>query len=86
MTVSVNVEVARQAGALVLPADAVRDAGKEAWVMVVRAGRAVRQPVKLGIRGEGRVQVLDGLAEGEAVLLPSAGVAPGARVRPRPDA
>ena len=81
MTVSVNVEVRRDGDALVVPAGSVRDAGGEPWVLVVRGGRTERQPVKLGMRGDGAVQVLSGLAPGEAVVSPSAPVGPGRRVR-----
>jgi HlyD family secretion protein len=84
MTVSVNVEVGRDPAALVLPAAAVRDAGTDPWALVVRDGRTVRQPVKLGMRGEGTVQVLSGLVPGEAVVAPSSTVGPGARVRTEP--
>jgi HlyD family secretion protein len=84
MTVSVNVEVARRADAVAVPADAVRDAGGAAWVLAVQEGRAVRREVKLGVRGAGLVEILDGLAAGQAVVSPAAGaVAPGDRVRPR---
>ncbi|HET7402627.1 MAG TPA: efflux RND transporter periplasmic adaptor subunit [Usitatibacter sp.] len=65
MTVSVDIEVSRLAGALAIPADALRDGD---WVLVVRGGHARRQAVKVGARGQGRVQVLEGLAEGELVL------------------
>jgi len=84
MTVSVNVEVGRDPAALVLLAGAVRDAGTDPWVLVVRDGRTVRQPVKLGMRGEGAVQVLSGLVPGEAVVAPASTVGPGARVRTEP--
>jgi HlyD family secretion protein len=84
MTVSVNVEVGRDAAALVLPAGAVRDAGTDPWTLVVRGGRASRQPVSLGMRGEGTIQVLSGLAPGEAVVAPASTVGPGARVRTEP--
>jgi HlyD family secretion protein len=84
MTVSVNVEVGRDPAALVVPAAAVRDAGTDPWALVVRDGRTVRQPVKLGMRGEGTVQVLSGLVPGEAVVAPSSTVGPGARVRTEP--
>jgi HlyD family secretion protein len=51
-------------------------------VLVVRDGRAVRQPLKLGIRGAGRTEVLAGLAAGEAVVPPSeAAVREGGRAR-----
>jgi HlyD family secretion protein len=84
MTVSVNVEVGRDPAALVLPAVAVRDTGTDPWALVVRDGRAVRQPVKLGMRGEGAVQILSGLALGEAVVAQASSVGPGARVRTEP--
>jgi HlyD family secretion protein len=86
MTVSVSIEVDRRASALVLPAEAVRSLSSEApWVLVVRDARAERRAVKLGIVGEGLVEILDGVSEGEPVIPVSAGViAPGARVRARP--
>ena len=83
MTVSVDIEVARRGDALVVPSDAVRDAaGKQAWVLVVRDGRAVRQAVRLGLRGEGYTEIVEGVAVGDA-LIPAASVAvqAGRRVR-----
>ena len=70
MTVSVNVEVGRKAGALVLPTEAVRDATAAApWVWALRSGRAAKVPVQIGIRGDARVEVAGGLAEGDLVLV-----------------
>jgi HlyD family secretion protein len=84
MTVSVNVEVGRDPAALVLPASAVRDAGTDPWVLAVRGARTVRVPVKLGLRGEGSVQVVSGLEAGEAVVASGSTVGPGTRVRTEP--
>jgi HlyD family secretion protein len=86
MTVSVEIEVSRQDGALVLPAEAVRNPSSKApWVLAVRDGRAARRDVTLGIKGEGMVEIAGGLAEGDLVIPPSAGpIAPGKKVRPRP--
>ena len=84
LTVSVNVETGRDPQALVLAAGAIRDPGSSPWALVVRDGRASRQPVTLGIRGDGRVQVLTGLAPGEWVISPAAEVGPGRRVRTEP--
>ncbi len=53
MTVSVEIEVARKAGALTLPLDAVRDLATAPWVLAVRDGRARRVPVGIGVRGCG---------------------------------
>lgn len=65
MTVSVDIEVARRAGVLLLARDALRDGD---WVLVAREGRALRQPVKVGARGDGRVEIAAGLREGELVI------------------
>jgi HlyD family secretion protein len=85
MTVSVEIEVARVDRALVIPLDAVRDPqSPDAWVLVRRDGRARRQPVRLGARGDRFVQVLEGLREGEIVLQPGLRrLEPGSRVRVR---
>lgn len=84
MTVSVNVEVARRAEALVIPADAVLEVGGAPWVLAVEGGRAVRREVRLGVRGEGVVEVAGGLAPGAAVVTPAGAARPGDRVRARP--
>jgi HlyD family secretion protein len=82
MTVSINVEIARHDSALVLPLDHVRDAGGEApWVVVERDGRAERRSVRVGLRGDGAVEILGGVREGERVLPVT--VKPGDRVRVR---
>lgn len=83
MTVSVDIEVARRAEALTLSISAIRDgAGVEPWVMVVDNGRTQRRKIKLGVRGNSRVEILDGLREGDQVL-PATGIAvkEGKRVR-----
>ena len=84
MTVSVNVETGRDPQALVLPASAVRDPTTDPWVLVVQGGRTVRQAVRLGLRGDGLVQVLSGLTAGDAAVAPAAAVGAGKRVRPEP--
>lgn len=81
MTVSVDIEVARRSGALLVPLAAVRDADSASpWVLRVEAGRAERRPVRLGLRSGGQAEVLEGLAEGDAVIPTSAAVKTGARV------
>ena len=84
MTVSVNVTVGRRDDALVVPAEAVRDAATDPWVIRVEGGRAVRRAVKLGLRGEGMLEVVEGLSPGDAVVPPAAGtIEAGTRVRVR---
>ena len=81
MTASVDIEVGRRANALSIPSGAVFDAaGAQPWVLLVNHHVAVRRPVKLGLKGEGRVEVVEGLAAGDLVVAGS-GVTPGQRVR-----
>jgi len=69
MTVSVDIQTDRRAATLALAADAVHEASNSSpWVLAVENGRAVRKPVRLGLRGERVVEVLDGLAEGALVV------------------
>ena len=85
MTVSVELFGGRSAQALVLPSDAVRDADRDTpWVLVLQQGRALRTPVRLGLRGVGEVQILQGLAEGALVIPPTERALPGDRVRQAP--
>ena len=84
MTVSVDIEVARKADALILPTTAVHDPlTRRAWVLIVEDGRAVRRPVTIGLRGDGRVEITDGLSPDDRVIPVRAGIDPGDRVRPR---
>lgn len=67
-------------------AAAQQGTAREVWV--VQGGRAQLRSVRLGLHTLGAVEVLDGLQEGEQVLLRSAGakgpLQPGQRVRARP--
>jgi len=82
MTASADIEVERHAAALALAAEAVRDeSGPAPWVLVVRDGRAQRQPVRLGLRGEGSVEIVEGLAEGDAVVPAGSAIKAGQRLR-----
>ncbi|MBC7502096.1 MAG: efflux RND transporter periplasmic adaptor subunit [Herminiimonas sp.] len=83
MTVSVDIETARRNAAVVIPANAVEDvASEKPWVLVVRGNRAIKQFVKLGLRGDTRIEVVDGIAAGEGVVpVSKVGVKAGQRVR-----
>ena len=80
MTVSIDVETGRRADALVVPADCLRDADGAPWLLVVRDGVAERRPVRVGLRGAGRVEIVEGLSDGEAVLPAASPVVAGRRV------
>lgn len=84
MTLSVEIETGRKDSALLVPVSALRDPLRDPWVHVVEKGRAVRRPVRLGLRGDARAEVVDGLAAGDLVIdLPPAAVKDGERVRAR---
>lgn len=75
MTVSVDIETAHHLDALVIPMGTVHAASSNApWVLVVRNQRAIKQVVKLGLRGDTSVEVLSGLKAGEAVVLSEFGI------------
>ena len=86
MTVSVDIEVARRAGTLVLAADAVHNSSTTGpWVMKISDGRATRQPVTLGARGTGKVEILEGLRAGDQVIAAiNSKASAGKRVRAAP--
>ncbi len=88
MTVSVDIATAERSAVLVIPTGAIHDlTGEVPWVLVVRARRAVRQDITLGLLGDNNSEVLSGLADGEQVVPAStATVQPGAHVRAQPQA
>jgi len=67
--VSVDVEVGREASALLVPRVALREGS--VWV-VDGVGVAQRRSVTVGLTGDEDVQILDGLTEGERVVVAGA--------------
>ena len=86
MTVSVDIEVARRPQSLWVPLTAVQtavSAGPEVWV--VRDQQLHRQRVTLGLRHQGRAEVLAGLDAGERLATqPAPHWQEGQRVRAEP--
>jgi HlyD family secretion protein len=82
MTVSVDIEVARRAQTLLVSASAVNDGDTAApWVLRLQDGRALRRPVRLGLRSGGFAEIVEGLQEGDEVIPATAAIEPDARVR-----
>ncbi|WAC29619.1 efflux RND transporter periplasmic adaptor subunit [Ancylobacter sp. SL191] len=83
MTVSVDIEVARRDGVMVVPARTVHDSLTAApWVLVVRNGRAQAQPVHIGLRAADSIEILSGVAPGEQLVPIASGIRAGQRLRP----
>jgi HlyD family secretion protein len=81
MTLSIEITGSRKEQALVVPLEAVRSAGNGgSAVLVANSDHATSRPVKLGLRGDGKVEVAEGLQAGEQVIL-NAAIVPGTRVR-----
>jgi RND family efflux transporter MFP subunit len=79
MTAEANIVIDEHAGALLVPAEGVDAAGT---VFVVDGGVVTVRKPKLGVRDMLRVEVLDGLAEGDQVVVGGAtGLREGRRVR-----
>lgn len=73
MTVTVDIEVARRPGTLIVPAADIYQLGaSDAWVFTVSEGRVHRRAVRVGLVSAGRAEIVSGLAEGERVVSRSA--------------
>jgi HlyD family secretion protein len=84
MTVSVDLTVAARPQVITVPSVAVRDGSTSApWVWLVDEGRVRRRGVAVGIRGDGHLEIADGLEEGDEVVLDAGrALEEGQRVRP----
>ena len=83
MTVSIELAGPLLKQALLLPADAIRQLQSDApYVLLNRTGDATRVAVRTGLQMQGRVQILQGVAADDPVIL-TRDVEPGARVRGR---
>jgi HlyD family secretion protein len=79
MTAEANLVVGERSGAVLVPAEAV-DAAASAWV--VTDGRAVLRAVRVGMRDLARVEVVEGVGEGDLVVVGGIeGLRDGSRVR-----
>lgn len=69
MTVDVRIVTNARADVLIVPGNAVRRAGERQYATVRRDGRDVEVEVRTGTRAGGEVEIAEGLAEGEEVVL-----------------
>jgi multidrug efflux pump subunit AcrA (membrane-fusion protein) len=68
MSAVAHLRVQSAVNAVAVPAAAVfeSDGGETVWL--IRQGKAVRQTVEVGVKGEDLVQILSGLQPGERVV------------------
>jgi membrane fusion protein (multidrug efflux system) len=64
----VDLVLSTREGALLLPEQAIVPQGEGHFVYRVLDGKAVRTPVELGLRQDGRVEIQSGLSAGETVV------------------
>ena len=69
MFAKVTLLLAEREDVVLVPRDALRPDGAETTVFVVRDGTAHRQPVSTGLMNDTLAEIVDGLAEGDEVVL-----------------
>ena len=70
--------------ALAVPLSAILERNGSKGTLVVADGLVQFRPIKLGLQDGHRTEVLEGLKEGEMVIVnPSAGIEPGKKLRPK---
>lgn len=78
------IEIARHQG-VALPQSAVQFASEGIFVLVVEGDTVRRRPVKIGLQGDGVVEIVEGVREGESVVARAGGfLRDGDRVTPVP--
>ena len=69
MSASCEIITSRADSVLVLPLTAVGSSKGQDVTYLYKAGKAIRTPIKLGVTGEGTAEILEGLAEGDTVIV-----------------
>jgi RND family efflux transporter MFP subunit len=88
MYAETRIDLAKKDATLTVPIQAVSRNGAEASVLVVDPpGRVERRTVQIGMEGPRRLEILEGLSEGECVVIGGHGqIRAGDEVRPQPAA
>lgn len=71
MTANLDIRTAKIENALYLPYFAVRQTNGRKYVLVEENGQRQEKDIRTGLEGETRVEILEGLEEGERVLIES---------------
>lgn len=73
MTASVRIVLARRPDVVTVPRRALRREGGRSFVLCSQGGRPVQRTVKTGVRDESRVEIVEGLREGDEVMVGDVG-------------
>lgn len=69
MNTEARIRTERRSGVIVVGLESVREEGTRASVLVVRENQVEVRPVKLGLRTQTQVEITEGLAEGDQVIV-----------------
>jgi len=69
MFMTISLSVAARANAIVVPEDALVAEGVRQFIFVVVDGRAQRREIKLGMRMQGSVEILEGVGAEDSVIV-----------------
>lgn len=69
MTVNLDIETGRQENVLYLPYYAIKEVDGHKYVMIVKNGNSEERTVKTGLEGENMIEIIEGLSEGEQVVV-----------------
>jgi len=79
MTTTVTVLLEQLPDVLAIPNGAVRRDRDGSYAFVLRDGAAVKQPIKTGYRGRAYAEVVEGLREGDTIIISPGAGAPAPR-------
>jgi len=72
MTCEIEIETQIKKGVLTISPEAIKDGPKGLYVQVLRGGKPVETPVTVGLQTTDKTEVVQGLAEGDEVIIPRA--------------
>jgi HlyD family secretion protein len=83
MNASLVIDMSKRVDVLTIPDTMIRnEKSSEPWVMVAENGRVHRRIVRMGMRGNGKTEIIEGLREGDYVLPATVGeMEEGKRIR-----
>jgi len=76
LTASVEIVVSQRNGVLLVPNRAIKTQGRQRTVEVLVDGKPQTRPIRVGMSNDQFTEVIEGLSEGEQVVIPTTTTAP----------